>query len=178
MKEIFCDGVSRVILSRELVTLECYHLIYVGGDKGSHQAEPFFSITLPLHGLLEVVGTGEKILEHMTKIGMIHLRNAGTPVPAAEKAASPVEKKSEKKNAKSSSAPAKKSAPAPAKKTDSKPAAKPAEKPAPAKKSAPAPAKKAESKPAAKPVEKPAPAKKSAPAPAKKPAAKGKKSAK
>ena len=178
MKEVFCDGVSHVILSRGLVSVEFFHLVLEG--EGPHKRVPFFSITLPIKGILEILGTGEKILDYMVKAGAITIVAPDTvsvngkaiPAPAAEK-------KPEKKNAKSQPAPARKSAPASAKKADAKPAEKPA---APAKKSAPASAKKAEAKPAEKPAapaKKSAPAsvKKAAPAPAKK-TAKGKKSAK
>ena len=178
MKEVFCDGVSHVILSRGLVSVEFFHLVLEG--EGPHKRVPFFSITLPIKGILEILGTGEKILDYMVKAGAITIVAPDT-VPVNGKAipAPAADKKTGKNSAKSQSAPAKKSAPAPAKKAESKPAGKPA---APAKKSAPASAKKAESKPAEKPVapakkSAPASAKKAVPAPAKK-SAKGKKSAK
>ena len=168
MNEVFCDGVSNVILSRGLVTIDFFHLVY-SEESNSHKREPFCRLTIPVNGVLEMVGTGNKIVNYMVKIGMLPAEFA-RPVPAEKKAAPAG--KAEKKSAKASSAPAKKAAPAPAKavpakKADVRPAAKPAEKPAPAKKAAPAPAKKADAKPAAKPA-----------APAKKPAAKGKKPAK
>jgi outer membrane biosynthesis protein TonB len=192
MNEVFCDGVSHVILSRGLVSIEFFHLVYQGED-GPHKPVPFLSLTIPVNGFLKTFDTGEQIVEHMIQVGMISKDAA----PVALNPASA--KKSEKKNAKSQPAPAKKaapapaakkSAPAPAKKAEAKPAPAPAKKatPAPAaKKPAPAPAKKAEAKPAPVPAKKsaPAPAKKSAPAPAKKSApapakksAKGKNSAK
>ena len=162
MKEVFCDGVSHVILSRGLVTIEFFHLVYQG-ENGPHKPVPFFAITLPIKGVLDLAGTGNKVLNHLVQSGYIYLVPHDAP---ADQKAVPAE---ETKPGKSKPAAAKKTAPAPAKKAEAKPAGKPA----PAKKAAPAPAKKAE----AKPAEKPAPAKKAAPAPAKKPS-RGKKSAK
>ena len=171
MNEIYCDGVSHVILSRGLVSIEYFHLVY-DEEKGKHKREPFISMTLPLKGALEILGTGEKIMKHMIKVGALPLL-IPTAVPENKGAAPAVETKAEKKNAKSQAKPAAKPAPAPAKKAEAKPTAKPA----------PAPVKKAEAKPAAKPA--PAPAKKAEAKPASKPVAasakkpaKGKKPAK
>ena len=169
MKEIFCDGVAHVILSRGLVTIDFFHLVY---EDDGHKPVPFLTLTIPVRGVLDMLDLGGRVVDHMTRIGML-VSNSGNPVPAEEKKApaKPAAKPAPvKKAAKSSPAPAKKAAPVPAKKADAKPAAKPA----PAK-AAPAPAKKADAKPAVKP----APAKKPAPAPAKKADAKpAKKSAK
>ncbi len=45
MNEIYCDGVSHVILSRGLVSIEYFHLVY--DDKlGKHKREPFFTLSL------------------------------------------------------------------------------------------------------------------------------------
>ena len=136
MNEIYCDGVSHVILSRGMVSIEYYHLVY-DDEMGKHKREPFFSMTLPLKGVLEILGTGEKIMKHMIKIGKLPLL-----VPKGffenNNAAPAVETKSEEKNAKSPAVTAKKAAPA--KKAEAKPAAKPAA--APAKKAAPSKGKK------------------------------------
>ena len=167
MKEVFCDGVSNVIFSRGLVSMDLFHLVYQG-ENGPHKPVPFIRFIFPVRGLLELVGTGEQIMKRMVETGFL----SAIPVNAAGekgKAAAPVAAKSVKKADVKPAAkpvPAKKAAPAPAKsasakKAETKPAAKPA-----------APAKKAETKPAAKSA---APAKKAAPAPAKpaeKPAAK------
>ena len=184
MKEIFCDGVTRVVLSRGLVNIYFFHL--VSENDGPHKPVPFLDLTIPVQGVIDMLEMGGQLMNHMTKIGMLTSPN---PAPVKEQPVPVSAKNPEKKNVKSSSPASKKVAPAPAKKADAKPAAKkpapvpakkadakPAAKPAPAPakkadakpaaKSAPAPAKKADAKPAAKPA--PAPVKKSAPAPAKK----------
>ena len=176
MKEIFCDGVHRVVLSRGLVAIDFFHLVYE--DDGPHKPVPFLTLTIPMRGVLNMLELGDQIVDHMGKIGILVSADSAPvekkPVPAAAK-------NPEKKNVKSSATASKKVVSAPAKKADAKPAAKPAPaKKAEAKPAAkPAPAKKAEAKPASKPAPtKKADAKPAAKlAPAKKPA-KGKKSAK
>ena len=174
MKEIFTDGIADIFFSRGLISIDFYHLEVEGASKP--QRVPFFRLTLPMTGLLDMRNLSKSVLDHLIEVGYYkklaqagETKNAAAPAAAEKK----VEKKAEKK-----AAPVKKAAPAPvpAKKAEAKPAAKPAPAPAkkveakPAAKPAPAPAKKAEAKPAA-PAKKAAPA----PAPAKKNAAKGKK---
>ena len=121
MNEVFCDGVANVILSRGLVSVDFFHLVY-SEESNSHKRETFCRLTIPVNGALEIVGTGNKILNHMVKIGMLPAEFT-RPAPVEKKAAPAV--KAEKKSAKTSPAPAKKAAPVPAKKAETKPAAKP-----------------------------------------------------
>ena len=138
MKEIFCDGVSQISMSHDLVFLDLFHLVPLKG--GKVERVPFLSITLPLDGFLGLVETSETVMNRLLETGV------AKKVSKAPKAAPVADKKSagKAKAAKKAEAPAKPAAkPAPAKKAEAP--AKPAAKPAPAKK-AEAPAK----KPAAK----------------------------